>query len=522
MKTLIALTFATLAASTVTAAPVIRDISSLTAPSARYQGEGLDSRFGRGMDFVGDLNGDGLDDLAVGAHRTDLDAGKVYVIFGSTAPTAPSAGRPGNLNGSNGFTIVGPSANADAGFAVSAAGDFNGDGRPDMVISSTTETNNTASVYVIFGRASYPATISLANPPAGFGFRVTQQFGPGTFGWSLSATDLNDDGFSDVLISNWTSSQLLVVFGQAAAPNALTDISALSTTSSPRGVRFVDADNGSRFGWSVRGGFDVNGDGIDDMLVGAPFSNNQNGRFNVIYGRANVGGNLAFSAQESVSVFTANQGMQFTAGATQLQGGRLGTSVEVADINGDAFVDFIAGAQSANPFGQQSGAVYTVYGTGGNSTTFSRDVSTVINAGGGMVLGGADNGDATGTVVSAPGDIDGDGLNDLVVGAHVAGSGKGRFYVVYGRPDWPALTLMGNIEEGDGHIWVGTSLNASSSLGFSTARAGDFNGDGRADVAVGALLANGQGGAPQAAGTAYLLLINRRPLCDGFEALRCR
>lgn len=524
MKPALALMFVALATATATAhaGPLIRDVSSMTAPSGRWQGEATDSRLSRGIDFVGDMNGDGLDDLAIGAHKMDLDAGKVYVIFGSNTPFAPSAGRPGSLNGSNGFTIVGPSAGADVGFAVAAAGDFNGDGRADLIVSSTTESANTASIYVIFGRTTYPAVLNLGNPPAGFGFRISQVFGPGSFGWSLAASDLNDDGFSDVLISNWASSQVLAVFGQSAAPNAQTDISALTLTSSPRGVRFIDVDTNSRFGWSLRGGFDANGDGIEDMIAGAPFSNSQNGRFNVIYGRANSGGSLAFSAQESVTQFTASQGMQFISTSTPLQGGRLGSSVDVGDVNGDARVDFVVGAQTALPNGTQSGGVYTVFGTGANSASFSREIYTVINAGGGMILGGEANGDLTGTVVSVPGDVDRDGIADIVAGSHGAGAVKGRFYIVYGRSNWPVLTVLNGMEERDGQIWIGNSLNNNSSLGFSTARGGDFNGDGRADIAVGALLENAQGGTPTATGAAYLLLDATRPFCDGFETPRCR
>ncbi|MGE4069570.1 MAG: integrin alpha [Lysobacterales bacterium] len=502
------------------AAPVARSISGLLPPEGqKLAGDATSDGYSRGLDFIGDINGDGFDDFAVGAPGVDVgaaNAGAVYVYFGSGSQSAPAAMAPESLNGSNGFIVRGATSGFNAlGVAVSAAGDFNNDGIDDFAIGAPTSAGSSA-VHLIYGKTSFPAVINLDSPPSGYGFRIST--GANSFGWSLASTRLNNDNFSDLIISQWGLNQgrAVVIFGQAAIPADI-NLQQVTRTSSPRGVFFNGFDTASRFGYSVRGLDDFNGDGIGDMLIGAPFADSERGKAYVIYGRADVDGDLGFATQEQVSGYNATHGIEFV-GVTSvaLTGGRLGTSVATGNVNGDAYMDLIIGAQTAAAAGRlTSGAVYVIFGAGAAPGDYTRDVALLISQGSGMGFSGAAAGEVTGTAVSSPGDVNGDAIDDLLISAHQAGGNSGKFYVIYGRPNWPTAPIdLATLDGTEGISWLGET--AGDFLGFTLAQRGDFNNDGRADVLAGALAADA--GAVPDTGAVYLILNNSGDLFrNGFE-----
>jgi hypothetical protein len=525
-----ALGFAALQAS----AAIVVPLADVAAPGTlRVTGTTTGSDLGRSIDFIGDVNDDGFDDVAIGAPavvQPAPDAGTVWVVFGRAAPFSQRDLDPASLDGSNGFRLVGDAQPNLLGTSVSRAGDFNGDGIDDFVVGAPHAggaSNGVSSIYVIYGRSSFPASIDLANL-AGVGFRLIANVANANLGFSVSSGRFNNDAFSDLVVGEYggsTTGRAWIVFGQAATPtNPLQIMSNLGVNGSPRAVSITGPSNGSRFGYSVRGLSDMNGDGIGDLAIGAPFHESESGSAYVVFGRADVGGAPGFAASEAIGNFTTAQGMQFNGnGSTALAGGRLGISLVGGDFNDDGLQDLAMGSQLADAAGRdQAGAVLLVWGTGSNATVFNRAVADLIAPGLAVAFNGAAAQDYTGTVLGTPGDADGDGIDDLLISAHNASNGAlpsaGRFFLLYGRPQsspLPSITDLAALANGRGAEYRGDS--AVGYAGFALGQRGDFNGDGRGDVLAGAFRANAPG--VPVGGLAYLILRARYPqlFCDGFE-----
>ena len=472
-------------------------------------GEGTNDLSGRSVSNAGDINGDGFDDVIVGAPNGNGFDGSSYVVFGKAAGFAATLDLI-NLDGNDGFCLIGSGAYGYFGESVSNAGDVNGDGYDDVIIGAPRTYRSgiySGSSYVVFGKAAgYTATLGLSNLDGSNGFRLdgVAEF-DGLGGSVSSAGDVNGDGFDDVIVgaphaspNDPGSGSSYVVFGKAAGFTAVMNLSNLDGTNGFR----LDGAIGGESGRSVSNAGDVNGDSFADMIVGA-YSASPNGLGSgssyVIFGQA-----VGFSVTMDLSSLDGNNGFRLDGIATN---DRLGISVSNAgDVNGDGFGDVIIGAVGADPNGSSSGSSYVVFGqAAGFSATM--DLSNLDGTNGFRLDGVAEN-DGSGGSVSSAGDVNGDGFNDLIVGAAGAdrnGNFSGSSYVVLGQAaGFAAVMNLSNLDGTNGFRLDGVAEGDGS--GWSVSGAGDVNGDGFDDLLVGAPKADPNG---KDSGSSYVVFGSR-------------
>ncbi|MGD9583164.1 MAG: IPTL-CTERM sorting domain-containing protein, partial [Lysobacterales bacterium] len=410
---------------------------------------------GRSMAAAGDINGDGIDDLIVGAPYANpngnSNAGSSYVVFGKNTPFAATLALSA-FNGSDGFRLDGVAAIDLSGFSVAAAGDINGDGIDDLIVGApyaNPNGNQSGSSYVVFGKTTpFAATLALSGLSGGDGFRLDGVASNDHSGFSVAAAgDINGDGIDDLIVGasdadpngNTDAGSSYVVLGKTT-PFAAT--LALSALSGGDGFRLDGATAGDGSGRSVAAAGDINGDGLDDLIVGAygadPNGNSRAGSSYVVFGK-----NTPFAATLALSALSGSDGFRLD-GAAAFDNS--GISVAAAgDINGDGIGDIIVGAFFADPNGNSyAGSSYVVFG---KTTPFAATLAlSALSGSDGFRLDGAAAGDQSGVSVAAAGDINGDGIDDLIVGAFTAdpnGNGNaGSSYVLFGRAAGaPALSL---------------------------------------------------------------------------------
>ena len=418
------------------------ELSALNGASGfRVNGIVSGDNAGISVSSAGDVNGDGFDDILIGAHLADphgSNSGQSYLVYGGSA--VPGTVELSALNGTTGFRLNGISTYDFSGYSVSGAGDVNGDGFDDILIGAPDADPHdlaTGQSYLVYGGSAIPGTVELSALNGTTGFFVNGITRQDISGWSVAgAGDVNSDGFEDILIGapadlRYTIGRTYLVYGGSAIPTSV-ELSAINGTS---GFRVSGNNNSDRSGHSVSGAGDVNNDGFDDILIEAPFASphgNNSGQSYVVYGGSAVPGAVELSDLNSTTGFSIN-GISTgdVSGYSHHAVSRLG------DVNGDGFDDILIGAHYADPRGDKSGQSYVVYGGTGFAATIEL---TALNGTNGLFLNGISTQDRSGHSVSSAGDVNNDGFADILIGAWLAdpnGSQSGQSYVVYGGGDVP-------------------------------------------------------------------------------------
>ena len=383
-------------------------------------GEGTHHRFGYAVGTAGDVNGDGFDDVVVGGDQYKAFTGRVYVYLGS--PTGPA--------NSPSFVGTGENVNNHYGYAVGTAGDVNGDGFDDIVAGAYHHANFRGRAYVYLGSSSGLQAASTVLDGEGSG---------DYFGRSVAtAGDVNGDGYDDLIIG-------AQAYDRSTGRAYLYTGGPAGLTTSPVSVVSGEGPSDS-FGQSVAPAGDVDGDGYDDIIVGAHSFENGTGRVYV------YGGSSSGLKANPILVATGSR-----------EGDRYGFSVGAAgDVNGDGYGDVVVGAYGV---GQGTGSIY-VY-AGGPAGLGALPILTAK---------GEATGDWFGHSVGTAGDVDGDGYDEIITGARNHNDNTGRVYLYAGG----ALGLDAS------PMFIFDGQEHNSWFGHSVGTAGDTDGDGQVEVIVGA------------------------------------
>lgn len=503
--------------------PAEFELSSLDGSNGfKIDGEAAGDFFGVSVSSAADINGDGIDDLLVGAPLGDTKshqrAGLTYIIFGrKTAFNSPF--QLSSLDGTNGLKIEGEFTDDRSGTSVSGAGDINADGRDDLIIGAYLADSNGISSgrsYVLYGfEKGLTSPLSLTELEDAIGSKL-DGFMDDFSGFSASgAGDINGDGVSDLIIG-----------APSAGPNCIRDcgrsylvFGAQSGLNTPLQLPKLDGVNGIKIdgeswldesGKSVSDAGDINGDGIDDLIIGARFSNANSydsGRSYVVFGQTGV-----VASPLRLITLDGTKGFKIDG---ELMGGESGASVSSAgDINGDAIDDMVIGAPRAGLNGT-AGRSYIVFGS---KNEFVSPVQlSKLDGTNGFIIDGVAANDFSGSSVSSAGDINGDGNDDFIIGApgSIVSLFPGHSYVVFGRATgFSSLLQLATLDGRNGFSINGESTN--DRLGASVHGAGDINGDGIDDVLIGAPRADPNG---SDSGRSYVIFGRNTELvfADSFE-----
>ncbi|MDP2983737.1 MAG: T9SS type A sorting domain-containing protein [Candidatus Latescibacter sp.] len=336
-------------------------------------------------------------------------------------------------------SIEGEYANGQAGIWV-CSGDINGDGIDDAVIGSLRASphgrNQAGEVYVIFGSEKIfdSRQIDLVNTTVPV-LKICGELTNDNLGCSVSAGDVNHDGCDDIIIGAPNSSKAYIVFGS----KNISSLKEIDLSTPPLNVvRIYGIAPGEQFGFTTFAA-DINGDGFKDAILGAPAASplrrNASGEVVVLFGSKDLSSAgdiyLRESPQSILRIIGGKEGDWF------------GVRAVGGDINGDGFDDVIIGSWFADARGNNSGAMYVVFGSAGMTPSRVLDIASMNT--GLLTIAGENAEDLFGFCIT-PVNVDNDGFRDILVSGHgydySSRNEPGASYVIRGSSGLAALKTI--------------------------------------------------------------------------------
>ena len=420
-----------------------------------------------------------------------------------------------SLGGTSGFQMIG--TNGSLGQAVSSAGDVNNDGIADFFVSEVNP-GLTGRVFVVFGRAGgFPANFDLTSLNTGFayganGFEILGGAYGDLSGNSLTSADINHDGISDIVVASQghdiaagdNRGVVDVIFGRDYTSGQQFPSSLTLAANGSHGFRVIGSFDHRQLGYEVASVGDLNGDGIADLAYSS-LGFDMHGDVYVLFGGTDIDvANLRYETSDLGSRGFRISGLNYQDFASHMRA--------AGDVNNDGYDDLMISAAGSDVGSVNSGATYILYGR--NTATqgdFATEIAlSDINGMNGFRVLGVSTAFGSASSIDGAGDINGDGIDDFVIGAGAADPngllGAGSLYVVFGKDSTAGQAFAASMSLADLNGSNGFRIDAEAQLdqlGILSAVILDINGDGLSDIVVGA-----PGGDPTrrgGAGKAYVV-----------------
>ena len=463
----------------------VEKIGSLAFSDAKILGVNESDYAGVSVASAGDLNDDGLMDFLMGAPYEDeagMGAGAVYVFLGK------AAGLTGLLSADQAdFVFLGESEADNAGASIAGVGDVDGDGRDDFLVGARYNAEGgpyAGAAYLVMGGSLMGEPVrSLAEADIKF---VGERYHDNAGAEVSAAGDVDGDGLADVMIGAYRNDEIhedagaaYLFLGAGLGASVVVDLGQAD-------FKLVGENQDDNAGFSLAAAGDVDGDGLGDVIVGARYNADGGlyaGAAYVVMGAdLDVPGVMPLS--EASGKLIGEESSDYAGIAVAAAG----------DLDDDGLDDLLIGAPGVDDLGSESGAVYGVWG----SQLIATSVVDLSEAG--FKISGEMEGDNAGLSMAGVGDINGDHVEDLLLGADSNDEGAnqaGAAYLVSGRRLRDAAWL--SLGEAD-HKFLGEADGDGS--GLSVSGLGDVNGDGAIDLLIGS---GGDDSSAINAGAAYVI-----------------
>jgi len=429
--------------------------------TAEYQfiGSEENEEAGYSISYAGDVDGDGLEDILIGTRTYYLPdpLGRVYLVLGSSI----TPGVEFDLSNAD-YIFTSEQENDQLGLVVAGVGDYDGDGLDDMLFGAKDYDGSYGRAYLVLGSSlGSENTISMADADTKFYSTLSQEY----LGTNIAAAgDVNGDGLADIIIGQSHNTHRVYLFYGTSVIQNERHVESANVT--------INGQNGSGEDFDVA---DVDGEGKSDLIIGEPYYAQNRGRIHVLLGES-IGSQTSVHIDDSDYTFVSDYDQY------------LGLKVSSAgDVDGDGLDDVMMASHDSDISGANTGSAYIMLGsTLANATSSEFDVHDAD-----YKIFGANNNDAFGRDIGLAGDINGDGMSDILVaasGSTYGGPGTGTVFLFSGA-SLPYLASGNEINPlaadyrfvGDGNI---------GSIGRLTKRPGDVDGDGLDDVMISSQYAN--------------------------------